>query len=403
VGWFDFRKKASSPPNPGAKTPARTSRPPPETVALPEGHHITVHRAMPEPCVIRTEGGFVLANFGVAGDDPDGELDAILRAVVGMLDEEAPTAHVVNVNRQLRIDELFAPANPDVVCFRSPLMWVFHQGSVGSLCAEPRRLQALFRCVYAVGQRGGGPTQQVACLVEPPSPDVAPFTRLLRGLGLILITPDDDGGDCRVLAEVKRPEGPILCVQAGSPYGADADAPADPYARAMNEEKARACGREGELRRLEEQELAGLAERVGSAGRTSVTLRTTRLHQVILDLERRKAGMDALLSELLSQRTPLFFMKNAHDGSVELHGYGAAGNAMPLFCDRRCLDWAAEDLGRAPGSFEIATASPLQLIVTAAGEGTGMALCTFRDRKTPVYAILPGPLVMTIAKSLSRV
>ena len=75
---------------------------------------------------------------------------------------------------------------------------------------------------------------------------------------------------------------------------------------------------------------------------------------------------------------------------------------MPMFADLRCLEWAAEDLGKGPGSFQVATIHPRNLMVMAAGGKLGVAICTYRDRKTPVYAILPGSLVESVARALTE-
>jgi hypothetical protein len=106
-----------------------------------------------------------------------------------MLDKQPPPARLVNVNRALRIDELFAAAQPETLPFRTPVSWIFHHGAVASLSADPRRLQALLGAMYAISTRKGGPIQQAAYFVEPPSPETRPFTRLLSGLGVLLKRP----------------------------------------------------------------------------------------------------------------------------------------------------------------------------------------------------------------------
>lgn len=413
MGFFDFlKKKTPLPPTPpleeqkpARKAPKKKKQPGGSTARVPEGHEVIVHHAMSEPSVIRTQGGLVLASFGVAGDDQDGELDAILREIGAMLDTPAAPAHLVNVNRDLQVSELFAPADPAVLRFQSPLSWIFHQGSVESLTADPRRLRSVLRAMYEIATREGTPIPQAAYLVDGPSPRTLPFVRLVLGLGLTVKMPDDQEGGLAVLLEVKRPEGPILCVLAGKAY--PGDNVADPYARTVNEEKDRAisAGHDGVVIRLQEQELAGLVERVGSAeGKPQLALRAPRLRQIILDLESSagKGGMEAILSELLSRSASLLFMKNPHDRGIEVRNYGAAGRALPMFSDLRCLEWAARDLGKEPGSFEVASIPPRQLIAMAADGELGIAICTYRDRKMPVYAILPGPLVKSVAAELQK-
>jgi len=142
MGWFDFLKKKQAPvgfnekqsPAPSERDPEPPAR---GTPATPEGHEVMAFHALPNPVVFLTKGGVILASFGVAGDDPDQELDGIVRGVGGMLDKELPPARLVNANRAVRIDELFAPAQPAILPFRTPVSWIFHHGTVASL-STPR-------------------------------------------------------------------------------------------------------------------------------------------------------------------------------------------------------------------------------------------------------------------------
>jgi hypothetical protein len=404
MGWFDFLKK-TAPPTSEEKRPAhepgKSRKPPQDHSVVPEGHELIIHCPTFEPSVIRTRGGMVLANFGAAGDDPDVELDAILRGIEAALDEDAAPALLAKSDRGQRLHELFAPTDQQVVPLRSPLIWIFLQDSVQSLGAEPRRLQAVLRCMYVLSRKEEAPIMQVAYLVEPPSPDTLPFVRLIRGLSLGVRQPhDQEGGPC-VLIEVVRPEGVILCALAGEQY--PGGSLADSYALDINEEKTRAeaAGHDSLLRRLQEQELAGLVERVGlPEGKAQILVRAPRLRKLILDHEADvgKGGMAVILSELLSRNNSLLFMSGTR-GSMEVATYGAAGNALPMFSDLRSLQWAAMDLGRKPGSFEIAAIHARELVAMAGEREMSIAICVYRDRKTPLYAILPGPLVKAAAKA----
>jgi hypothetical protein len=408
MGWLDFLKKKTPPP-PKETGPAhgggKRRNQLQDRAVVPEGHEVTFHHATPDPSVVRTRGGFILANFGVAGDDPDVELDEILRGIGAALDEEATPALLAHNDQSLRLHELFAPADVKLVPLRSPLIWLFHQGSVQSLCAEPRRLQVVLRCMYALGRREGAPVPQTAFLVEPPSESNLPFVRLLRGLDLGVRQPDEQEDMHCVLTEVARPEGPILCALVGRPYH-PGDSLADRYALAMNREKARAeaTGDKSLLRRLQEQELAGLVERVGSPdGKPQIILRAPRLRKLLLDHEGDfgRGGMSVILSELLSRNVSLLFM-SPRRGQMEVRIFPTVGSALPMYADLRCLQWAASDLGREPGSFEIAAIHARELVAMA-GEGEmSIAICTYRDRKTPAYAILPGPLIKTAANASER-
>lgn len=242
---------------------------------------------------------------------------------------------------------------------------------------------------------------EVAYLVGPPSPAASAVVALFSGLGLVVKQPDEQAGELCVLLEVKRPEELIVCALAGKPYLEEL--PADPYARVINEEKARAAaaGQEAELRRLEAQELTGLAERADREGASAMVLSARRLRRIILDIESRQADMGAVLEELLSRRAPLFLMRNVADGVVDVRSYGAAGPALPVYCDLVGLEWAADDLGKANGSYDIGALLTRELITSVASDKLGLAICTFRDRKTPVYAVLPASMVAIVAQAIA--
>jgi hypothetical protein len=408
MGFFDFLKKkpdlVGSAEEPGTARSKRDPEPSaPGAPATPEGHQVMAFDALPHPTVLLTKGGVILASFGVAGDDPDRDLDTILRGVGGMLDKEPPPARLVNVNQRFCIDELFAPARPEILPFRTPVSWIFHHGAVASLAADPRRVQALLRAMHTTSTRKGGPIQQAAYFVDPPSPETRPFTRLLSGLGVLLKQPDDTEGSLRVMVEVERPDG-ILCVMAGKPY--PADDPPDGYARSINEEKARAlaAGHEGLRARLEAQELEGLADRLEPlAGRPVCVLRAPRLRQVILDSYGKEGndGVEALLQVLLGRSAVLYTMRDAAKG-IAVSDYGSAGRAVPVFADPTCVAWAAEDMGRAKGSYEVGAIPLPALAAMAAQGGVGVAICAYEDRKMPVYAILPALLVSGLTKVLAE-
>ena len=237
--------------------------------------------------------------------------------------------------------------------------------------------------------------------MDPPSPETRPFTRLLSGLGVLLKQPDDTEGGLRVMVEVERPDG-ILCVMAGKPY--PADDPPDGYARSINEEKERvlAAGQQELRARLEAQELEGLAERLGPlAGRPVCVRRAPRLRQAILDAKGGKDAGEDIIQVLLERNAVLYTLRDAAK-RIEVRDYGPAGRAVPVFADPTCVAWAAEDMGRAKGSYE-AGPIPLPALAAMAAEGeVGVAICAYEHRKMPVYAILPASLMANMAKVLSE-
>lgn len=390
MGFFDHFKKAPAPL-------------PPVQGRVPEGHELCFYEAPFEPAVDRTSGGSVIASLGAAGDDPDRDLAAVLRALEAEL--RAPTEPAIFVTSEMWLSDLFTRAPSKVLRLRSPVSWVFHLGGVESTTADPRRLQAVLRCMYRIKTIEG--IQQTVYLVDPPSVVTLPFMRLVSGLGIFLKQPvkqfDSNPGDLVVLAEVKRPDGVILSALLGESYPVDVT---DEYAWTINKEKdrAEAATDEDKLRRLEEQERAALAERLEAVEKPPQRVfRASRLRRMILDLEEREKRGDTVdrkrfFTEVFARSEPLFFMVNPHDGGLEVHNYGAPGRALPVFSDMRCLEWAARDWGKAPGFFRISSTDSQGFFDIAMSNQIGLAICTFRNRKTPVYAILPCSLIQTMAK-----
>jgi hypothetical protein len=86
---------------------------------------------------------------------------------------------------------------------------------------------------------------------------------------------------------------------------------------------------------------------------------------------------------------------------MELRTYGDAGSALPIFSDPVCLEWAAADMGKAKGSYTVGAIAPRNLVAMAADGKVGIAVCAYRDRKMPVYAILNASIVADIANALA--
>lgn len=387
MGFLDrFRKK---------KPPAE----PPEQVAVPRGHGVLVHAAPVEPSVQSTVGNVVIAGFGVAGDDPERELAHVLGALDAASREPAGPALVVFVNRELRISELFAPADPEVVRSHAPVLWVFHRGSVAAMAADPRRLQALLRTMHRRRNTTNQPTSQAVYIVDPPGPRTLPFARLVRGLGIPVKQPDDRDGDLVIMIEVERPEGIVLCALAGRDYSDDG--PPDPHANICNEarDRAEAAGDAALVERLGADERAGLAERIAAPEAPPAVLRAHRLGRMILALEREEPdALDALCAELLTRTAPIYLMRDPETRAIEVRVYGDVGRALPTFADLLSLERASRDMGLSPDAFEIRVVRVHQLLAMAADGGVGVAICTYRD-DTPVYAVLSGERVQAMARS----
>ena len=382
MGFWDRFKKPTRPPAASNATPATESEPPsgftnPAVVAK-DGCEISVYDPQLEPSVRRTAGGVIIANLGVASDDPDRELELILGGVEAALQVDAPPANVVNVNRGITLEELFAPADLPTLPFRSPIDWVFHRGSIESVLASAARLEALIRCIHGIATTFW-PIQQAIYIVDPPAPAYAPFVKLMRTLGVTIRRPDPQLNGLVVLLEVKRRDGQTVCLMAGPSYDGDIEARRpDPL-----------------------DDVLALAKQV-SHREPVVAFRAPGLSKVMFELEAGddRQNMTKLIEVLLKREFPLFIMRNKQTAGLEVRHYGDAGTALPVYVDQMSLHWTAEDLDKPHDTYDVGVFDARTLVEMVAGGKLGLALCTFRHRKMPVYAILPATLVATISGAL---
>lgn len=406
MGIFDRIKKAFS----GSAPPSReSSEPPPPAddgpaAVVPEGHKILFYRAPIEPGLQRTPGGLLIASLGAAGDEPDRELDQLLRDVEAALREPSSPARLVNADGPLHVSDLFAPSRPPVLEFPSPIQWVFHRGCADVTAADPRRLQALLRRLHKISAMQPPSIPQSAYIADNPSPTTLQLARLLRDLGLEVRQPEDKTGP--ILVEVHRPEGHVLCALAGPPYPSTAGI-ADGYVRRVNQEKDRAEAEDDEalLSRLDEEERAYLAKHLAGAADAAAArppFRSPRLCRLLLEVHSTASdgAMQSVFAELLQREAPLLLMANPHGGGIAMRSFGEV-EALPAYPDVLCLEWAAEDLRLPPDSLQIAGIPPRDVFSMAAQGGVGVALNAFRDRATPVYVILPPDAVRSLAQGIA--
>ncbi len=401
MGFFDRLRKIFS-----ASPPARGDAPSvaPEdapgsfhSIAAPEGHKILCYPPSSEPGLVRTSGGVLIANFGVVGDDSERELKDLLLEVETALSESRKPAHLVNFNRDVRIDELFAPADPPVLRFHSPISWIFHRGSAHSILAVPQRLQTFLRRVCEISARKGPSIPQAAYLVDDPTPAPRALARLLRELGLEVRQPQDLPS--ALLFEVHRPEGTILTLMAGVPF-ALAEDPADLYVRNVNPEKdqAEAAGDQEQVRSLRERELDELIQQTaGVAATEQPLLRAPRFGRLLLEIEstQEEGAFSKLYDELVNRKFPFLFMEDRETARIDLRSFGSLHRAVPIFADMRCLRWAAEDTGNT--SAGVVAIPPRELFAMAIDGDLALAFNTFRDRATPVYVVLSTDIVRELA------
>jgi hypothetical protein len=368
----------------------------PKSVKVPEGHAVTVHPPSTAPSVTRTEGGVVIASFGVAGDDDDRELDVILRGVQRAVEESPARAYLVEAAQAIKASALFAPSEPSFTRAEAPVVWVFHEGAAAAISRDARRLQLLLRCMHGLSKRAAG--IQTAYFVEPRkiTASALPLMQLVRGLGIEARGPLDSEPKA-VLLEVHRPDKRILCAMPGKPF---ADLERDTFSRAANDARVNASDHERET--MDARELAGLLTRnLQAREATPFVLRAPRLRRIILD--ELGEGLEPLIKELQSRTAPLFAHMTPsagnETGSVQMRSLGERGNALPFFSDLACAHWAAEDMKKTSGSFTVGSMPARDLIRIAAQGKVGLAVCVYRDRKTPIYALIPADIVARLATS----
>ena len=71
---------------------------------------------------------------------------------------------------------------------------------------------------------------------------------------------------------------------------------------------------------------------------------------------------------------------------------------IPIYADATAVQWAAVDLGKPRDAYEPAPMDLRPLLGHAAKRGLGIAIGLYRDRKTPMYAVVPGSVVAGIAQ-----
>lgn len=309
---------------------------------VPPGHHVALYSASTEPSVARTPGGVVVANFGCVGDEPDGELDVVLREVTEMRESVAPTFLATTAGA---ISELFVPAQPRTVRLESPVLWVFHHGGATSVCSDQRREDLIIGRMTALKAQGAF---QVVYIVEPSSTMISAFVTRVRELGIETRHPNAHTAQT-VLIEVTRPDGRILCA------------------------------------------LAGTIESFGAAAGTGdaqlLPLRSPRLARLILRLHTQPgADLSEVVQELKRRTLPLLMIVDPGTRRVAHRSFGGTA-AWPVFSDLPCLQRAAREMGIAPSAQGVAAFAVPELFALAQAKQLAVAICAYRADE-PIYAVI---------------
>jgi hypothetical protein len=353
-----------------------------ETTVVPDDHEVTVFTMAIEPGVHVTDGNVIIANLGVAGDDGDRELDEVLAAVDTALAKQA-SAQLVKVSGAFQVSSLFAPNMPETLSVRSPIIWVFHDGSVSStMASEPRRA----RVMEFMHRAGKASVPQSVYFIEPAEPSVALFAQHMIGLGVVMRQPDANHSELTILVEVKRPDG-VFSVLAGT------DIPSEGLEQMYKPDVLLQVPAEVLVRRLGKLEIKD----------KPIAFRSPRLRQRLLDLRGQtdETRMAALLDELLTRDLPLFLSRNPTSESLEVRVFDGT-NVLTAYADVIAVHWAAADLKLAQGSYMAALVDPMSLIKQAATGKLGIAIGAYENRETPLYAVIPAPLVEKLATRLGE-
>jgi hypothetical protein len=329
-----------------------------DTVTVPEGHQVRVIELPFEPRAMRTPAGAIVASLGSASDDPDRELDMVLDGVERELVAPAMVDVVAETGR-IHMSRLFEPERPKTMSVRSPVTWCFHAGAAASLMASPDRRRKLVDRIQRIRAIA---TMQDASMVDPTTPAACALAEVLRGLDVDVKQPDTSQGGLAVFIEVSRPGGDTVCVVAGQPV---------PRGGAPSQD--------------------GAIEPI-------VTYRSPHLLQSMLDAQARGNATAVILTELLERRLPVFVMRMP-DG-LELRSFNGEG-ALPIYADATAVQWAAVDLGKPRDSYEPAPVVVEGAIMQAAKGKLGLAIGLYRDRKTPMYAVVPATVIAALASHLT--
>jgi hypothetical protein len=348
-------------PPPGSKNApevrAREKIDPPVGVArVPDGHRITIFRAVPEPGLVATEGGVVLAQLGTGSDDAAMELAELARNVEVALRRPR---RVVLSQHAGPLSSLCTPSDPPVTVVPALVVWIFHSGGVE---ASAGRLEAVVECLRSASSHATPPPSSVAYFVDRVSVHLPALAELLAGAGIHSRHTEQDGA---VLAEVHRPEGVIISALCGS------EVVTGGTAGGRGETSASALDRAPRLQRLV---LAAIDDDSDNAWR-------------------------ALTDELLRREWPLLLIGDSA-GRVSQRRWGGSEAALAAYPDVRSFAFAVEDL-RPPGPVAMAAMRPRALFAWASQLGSAIALNAYRDRARPQYLMLDARRVSALARGES--
>jgi hypothetical protein len=324
-------------------------------VRVPEGHRVTTFHALPEPRLVETDGGVLLAHLGLGGDDADDELDELVRQVEDAL--KRPRRQVVMSDHRGSLSGLFAPSDPAVAVAPAVIGWIFHSGSVDAWAGRFEQLVERMRSAVA---RASPATRSLAYFVDRTSARIQALAAVLAGAQIHARHTELDGD---VLLEVHRPEGVVISTFRGTVSEVSTPAIAD-----IAEPAPARLKRAPRLRRL---------VLAASDGDSDATWR-------------------ALIGELLGREWSFLLIADSA-GRVTPRQWPGSEPALPVYPDEQSFGWTVEDVGTS-APVCMASMSPCELFRWASKSGSAIALNAYRARSLPVYLVLRASQVTALAR-----
>jgi hypothetical protein len=313
----------------------------------------------PEPTMARSPSGVVVVSLGSASDNADAELVGLLEAVDRELAQPPAEIELATLAGPLEEQPIDAAPKWPTTRAPAPLIWGFHAAAIASVMTSATRRLALFERMRRTVSRG-----QLVAMMEQPGPAMDEFAAIVRGLGIAMKTL---GPQLVVHVEAERADGVKLSAFGGRDYATQT--------------------RAGGLRALDDAAFATTLREI-TVTDPVIVFRSPRLRTII----DAKPSAEALARELAARREPMFVVREADGLFVPQLMDGE--RVFPIYGDKFAADWAARDQGSA--SATIGTMPFHAAAQLATKHELGLGVGVYRDRKTPVSAILPASFVATI-------
>jgi hypothetical protein len=313
-----------------------------------------------EPTIARSPSGVVVATLGCASDNADAELVGLLEAVDRELAEPPPEIDLASLRGPLEDQQIEAAPTWPTARVPAPLIWGFHAGAIASVMTSATRRLALFQRMRRTVNRG-----QLVAMMAQPGPAEDEFAEIVRGLGIAIKTL---GSQLVVHVEIERADGSKISAFGGRDHAARQPS--------------------GALRAIDDGAFATTLREI-TITEPVVIFRSPRLRAII----DAKPSAEELARELVARREPMFAMRE--DDGVFHPRLMDGERVLPIYGDKIAAEWGATD--QSAPSATIGTIPFHVAAQLAAKHELGLGIGVYRDRKTPVYAILPASVVATLA------